>query len=171
MEEKKRVKMSIEILSWTALLSLLPISELRGAIPFAVINGVHPVTAYFIAVFFNALVAPIVFIFLNSAHKLFSRMNWYSNLFERFIEKTRHKVEDKINKYGYLGVTLFVAIPLPITGAWTGTLGAWIFGLKKRKTIPAVVLGVLISGLIMSVITFLFINYGIDALSFFIKEI
>jgi len=171
MEEKKRVNMSMEIIGWTALLSVVPISELRGAIPFAVINGMHPITAYFFTVFFNALVAPIVYIFLNSAHKLFSRMDWYSRLFDRFVERTRHKVEDKINRYGYLGVTLFVAIPLPITGAWTGTLGAWIFGLKKRKTIPAVVLGVLISGLIMSIITFLFVNYGIEALSFFIKEI
>ena len=129
--------MSVEILGWTALLSIVPISELRGAIPFAVTQGIHPVTAYFFAVFFNALVGPIVFIFLNSFHKLF----W--------------------------GVALFVAIPLPITGAWTGTLGAWIFGLKKRKTILAVILGVSISGLIVSLITF----FGVEALSFLIKKV
>ncbi|MBI9100677.1 MAG: small multi-drug export protein, partial [Spirochaetaceae bacterium] len=154
--------MSVEILGWTALLSVVPISELRGAIPFAVTQGIHPVTAYFFAVFFNALVGPIVFIFLNSFHKLFSRMNWYTKIFDDFVEKTRHKVEDKINRFGYWGVALFVAIPLPITGAWTGTLGAWIFGLKKRKTILAVILGVCISGLIVSLITF----FGVETLSF-----
>lgn len=159
--------MSIEILSWTALLSVVPISELRGAIPFAVANGVSPVTAYFFAVFFNALVGPFVFIFLNTFHKLFSRMNWYNKLFDNFVEKTRHKVENKINRFGYLGVALFVAIPLPITGAWTGTLGAWIFGLKKRKTIPAVILGVTISGIIVSLITY----FGVEALSFLIKKV
>lgn len=159
--------MSVEILSWTALLSVVPISELRGAIPFAVANGINPVTAYFFAVFFNALVGPIVFIFLNSFHKLFSKMKWYTRVFESFVDRTRLKVEDKINRFGYLGVALFVAIPLPITGAWTGTLGAWIFGLHKRKTIMAVILGVSISGLIVSLITF----FGVEALSFLVKKV
>ena len=94
-------------------------------------------------------------------------MNWYVNLFDKFVEKTRHKIEEKINRFGYLGVALFVAIPLPITGAWTGTLGAWIFGLHKRKTIAAVILGVTISGLIVSFITY----FGIEALSFLIKQV
>ena len=94
-------------------------------------------------------------------------MNWYNKIFDRFVEKTRHKVEDKINRFGYLGIALFVAIPLPITGAWTGTLGAWIFGLKKRKTILAVILGVTISGFIVSMITF----FGIEALSFLVKHV
>lgn len=159
--------MSVEILSWTALLSVVPISELRGAIPFAVTNGINPLTAYFFAVFFNALVGPLVFIFLNSFHKLFSKMEWYTQIFNSFVEKTRLKVEDKITRYGYLGVALFVAIPLPITGAWTGTLGAWIFGLKKRKTILAVMLGVSISGIIVSFITF----FGVEALSFLVKKV
>ncbi len=163
--------MTLETLSWTALFSVLPISELRGAIPYAVGHGMNPVYAYFYCVLLNALVGPFVFIFLNTFHRLFSKMEWYRTLFDRFVEKTRKKVGGKINKYGYFGVTMFVAIPLPITGAWTGTLGAWIFGLKKRKTIPAVILGVAISGLIMSIITYLVFNYGIDALSFFIKKI
>ena len=130
----------------------------------------NPVYAYFYCVFLNALVGPIVFIFLNTFHRLFSKMEWYKNIFERFIEKTRKKIGDKINKYGYLGVTLFVAIPLPVTGAWTGTLGAWIFGLKKRKTIPAVILGVAISGLIMSLIVYLY-TQGYEFLSFLIKKV
>ena len=162
--------MSIETLSWTAFFSVLPISELRGAIPYAVGHGMNPVYAYFYCVFLNALVGPIVFIFLNTFHHLFSKMEWYRNVFDRFVEKTRKKVGDKINKYGYLGVTLFVAIPLPVTGAWTGTLGAWIFGLKKRKTIPAVILGVAISGLIMSLIVYLY-TQGYEFLSFLIKKV
>jgi uncharacterized membrane protein len=163
--------LSVEILSWTALFAVLPISELRGAIPFAVGNGMNPFYAYLYCVFFNALVGPFVFIFLNTFHKLFSKMEWYRELFDRFVKKTRIKVGSKIEKYGYLGVTLFVAIPLPITGAWTGTLGAWIFGMKKRKTIPAVILGVIISGIIVSIITFLIMHYGIETLSFFIKKV
>ncbi len=158
--------MSIENLTWTAILSVLPISELRGAIPYAVGHGMNPVYAYFYCVFLNALVGPIVFIFLNTFHRLFSKMEWYRKIFDRFVEKTRKKIGDKINKFGYLGVALFVAIPLPVTGAWTGTLGAWIFGLKKRKTIPSVILGVTIYGLIVSLITF----FGIEALSFLVKK-
>jgi uncharacterized membrane protein len=159
--------LSIETLSWTVFFSVLPISELRGAIPFAVANGINPVFAYFFAVFFNALVGPIVFVFLNTFHKLFSKMTWYVKLFDHVVNRTREKVGEKINKYGYLGVALFVAVPLPVTGAWTGTLGAWIFGLQKRKTFAAVLLGVTISGLIVSLITF----FGVEALSFLTKEI
>lgn len=94
-------------------------------------------------------------------------MDWYVKIFDHFVKRTREKVGHKINKYGYLGVALFVAIPLPVTGAWTGTLGAWIFGLNKKRTFAAVILGVMISGIIVSFITF----FGIGALSFLTKEL
>ncbi len=159
--------MTIETLSWTALFSVLPISELRGAIPFAVSKGMNPFYAYFFCVFLNALVGPFVFLFLNTFHRLFNKLKWYRSLFDHIVIRTRKKMADKINKYGYLGVTLFVAIPFPITGAWTGTFGAWVFGLKKRKTIPAILLGVAISGLIVSIITY----FGIEFLSFLVKKV
>ncbi|MCK5672865.1 MAG: small multi-drug export protein [Spirochaetales bacterium] len=151
----------------TAFLSLLPISELRGAIPYAIANGLSPVFTWFYCVILNAAVGPLVYIFLSTFHKLLIKYNWYKNLFERFVEKTRHKVENKVKKYGYLGITLFVAIPLPITGAYTGTLGSWILGLEPKKTFLSVLIGVVISGTIVLAITY----FGIEALSFFTKDL
>lgn len=152
---------------WTVLLSLLPISELRGAIPFALANGISVYLAWPICVGLNALVAPLVYIFLGTFHKLFYKWSWYQDKFDRFIEKARHKLHEKVEKYGYWGVTLFVAIPLPITGAYTGTLGAWILGLDRRKTILSVLTGVMISGTIVTLIML----FGHGAFSLFVKEI
>lgn len=159
--------MDITTLLGTIGLSLLPISELRGAIPFAVARGMPVLEAYFFAVLFNALVAPLAFIFLETFHKLFYRWSFYAGIFDRFVERSRHKVHAQVERYGYLGIMLFVAVPLPITGAWTGTLGAWILGLGRRKTILAVAGGVMISGIIVSVI----VGFGVEALGFLIKHV
>ncbi len=150
----------------TALLSLLPISELRGAIPYAIANGLSPVFTWFYCVILNAAVGPLVYIFLITFHRLLIKFSWYTKLFDRFVEKTRHKVEHKVKKYGYIGIALFVAIPLPVTGAYTGTLGAWILGLEPKKTFLSVLAGVIISGTIVLTITY----YGIEAFSFFTKK-
>ncbi len=150
----------------TAFLSLLPISELRGAIPYAIAHGLSPVFTWFYCIILNAAVGPLVYIFLSTFHKFLIKFTWYQNLFDKFVKKTRHKVENKVKKYGYPGITLFVAIPLPITGAYTGTLGAWILGLNPKKTFLSVLIGVIISGTIVLTITY----YGIEAFSFFIKQ-
>lgn len=150
----------------TIFFSMLPISELRGAIPYAIAHGLEWWKAYPLCVFFNALIAPLLFLFLETAHKLFYKWSFYRNLFDHFIDRARHKIEANVEKYGYWGVMLFVAIPLPITGAVTGTFGAWVLGLKRRKIIPFIALGVCISGVIMTLISTL----GVEAFSFLIKE-
>jgi uncharacterized membrane protein len=152
---------------WTAFLSFLPISELRGAIPFAVALDIRWYIAYPMAAFLNALVAPVCWIFLSTLHKLFLKMKWYKNFFDRFVERARGKLRKKIEKWGWLGIALFVAVPLPVTGAWTGTLGAWVLGLSRRRTLLAVILGVIIAGAIVSAVTLL----GIQALSLFVKNV
>ena len=151
---------------WMAVLSFLPISELRGAIPFAIANSVPWYTAYVIAVFLNAMVAPVCWIFLSTLHKLFLKMNWYKNFFEKFVERARKKLHNNVERWGWLGIAVFVAIPLPLTGAWTGTLGAWVLGLSRRKTMLAVALGVITSGAIVTAVVLL----GIQALNLFIKR-
>jgi uncharacterized membrane protein len=157
----------------TALLSMLPISELRGAIPFAIARGVPWYFAYPFAVGLNALVAPVCWIFLSSLHKFFLKLaekkffSWYKKLFERFVERARLKLHANLEKWGWLGLAVFVAIPLPITGAWTGTLGAWVLGLSKKRTLAAVIVGVIISGAIVTVVTLL----GIKALGVFLKDV
>jgi uncharacterized membrane protein len=164
------------VLLWTAFFSFLPISELRGAIPFAVANGIPWYWAYPFAAFLNALVAPVCWLFLSTLHKLFygaspeKGIRWYKKFFDRFVERAREKLKSGVEKWGWLGIAIFVAIPLPMTGAWTGTLGAWVLGFSKRWTLAAVILGVVIAGAIVTVVTLLAVQ-GITTLNIFIKEI
>ena len=137
---------------YAIILSMMPIAELRGGIPYALYNGIHPVTAYLICCAANILAFPIVYFFMGFFHDLFSKMSWYVNLFEKIVVRTRGKVGEKIEKWGFWGLMVFVMIPLPVTGAYTGSFAAWVFGIEKRKGFLAIVAGVLIAGLIVSVV-------------------
>lgn len=146
--------------------SLLPISELRGSIPIGLSSGLPLSLVFPIAVFSNVLVFPVFYLFLNFIHELLMKFKLYRKFFDYFLERTRKKVGPKVEKYGYLGLTLFVAIPLPVTGAYTGTLGAWFFKMKKRKSFLAVFLGVVIAGIIVSIVSV----FGIHMFDIFIKK-
>ena len=159
--------MDLKGLVITSLLTLLPISELRGAIPYALARSFPVFFVFPYCVLLNALVGPLAYLFLSTLHKIFYRWNWYKKLFDSLVIRARKKVQSKVDTYGYLGIMLFVAIPLPITGAWTGTLGAWILGLSKRKTCLAVLGGVFIAGIIVTLVAY----FGLEAFSFFIKKV
>lgn len=148
-------------------LAIVPISELRGAIPFAVARGTNLFLAAFISFAANALVPLIVFVFLDTVHKLLYKWKFYAGVFDRFVAKTRTKVHASVEKYGYWGLMIFVAIPLPLTGAWTGALGGWILGMDRKKTILAVIAGVFIAAVIVTIV----VGLGVSALSIFVKEI
>jgi uncharacterized membrane protein len=159
--------MNITAFLWTAFLSFLPISELRGGIPFALSQGIPWYIAWPFASCMNALVAPLCWLFLSTMHRLFLRMRWYERFFDRIVARARNKLHGGLEKWGWLGLTFFVAVPLPITGAWTGTLGAWVLGLSRRRTLLAVSLGVIAAGAIVTAVVML----GIEAAEFFIKRI
>jgi uncharacterized membrane protein len=150
----------------TAFLAFLPISELRGAIPYAIANGIPWYIAYPYAVILNALVAPVCWLYLSTLHKSFFRMGWYRNFFGRFVERARRKLQGGVERWGWLAVAVFVAIPLPFTGAWTGTLGAWVLGLRKGRCFLAVILGVICAGVIVTAVVIL----GSRTFRLFIKE-
>jgi len=159
--------MDTATLFFTIGLSFLPIAELRGAIPFAVARGLPLLEAAFLAIACNMLVGPVALLFLETVHKVLYRWSFYAGIFDRFVIKARAKVHASVEKYGYLGIMIFVAVPLPITGAWTGTLGAWILGMDRKKTMLAVAAGVAIAGLIVSLV----VGLGIEALSLFTKQL
>ena len=160
------------IMLFTAVLSFMPISELRGAIPFAIANGMPWYIAFTYAVVLNSLVVPACWIFLATFHKLFygttpeKGMHWYRVFFDRFVERARQKLSSNFEKWGWLGIIVFVAIPLPLTGAWTGTIGAWVLGVSKKRTILAVVIGVFIAGIVVTAVVMM----GIEALNFFVNS-
>ena len=147
------------------ILSLLPISELRGGIPYAVANDIPLWEAYVICVLSNMLVIPIVYIFLETIHKSLYKMGFYKKIFDGYIERTRRKAVKNVGKYGYWGVMLFVAIPLPVTGAYTGTVAAWLLKLDRKRSVWYLALGVVIAGVIVSIATI----SGIKAFEIFTK--
>jgi len=152
----------------TVFFGILPISELRGAIPFAYLNGIPLPVAALIGGGANLLVFPMAMVFLTYFHSFFyAHFSWYMSLFDKTVTKTRHRLSHKVSVYGLLGITLFVAIPFPITGAYTGTLGAWLLGLDMKKSFIAVSFGVLISTIIVSSILLI----GDASFSLFIKKI
>lgn len=138
----------------TVILATLPILELRGALPVALLapDPLPLWQAYPLAVLGNMLPIPLIAWFLEPATNFLRR--WKSG--DRFVEwlfaRTRRKGE-KIQKYELWGLVLFVAIPLPATGAWTGAMAGHVFGLTKRRTVFACFLGVCIAGVIMSLLS------------------
>ena len=147
----------------------MPVSELRGAIPFAVANGIPWYWAGPFAVGCNILVAPFCWVFLATVHRLLygaKGLRWYNSLFDKFIERSRKKLSASFEKWGWLGIAVFVGIPLPLTGAWTGTLGAWVLGVSRKRTMLAVILGVIVSGTIVSTVVVL----GIESFNIFINN-
>jgi len=156
--------LNTHVLVMTVVFTFLPISELRGGIPYALANHMNIFLTYGLTVAVNSLVAPLLFVFFNTFHKLLYKLDFYKRFFDAVVRRTRQKVHKKVEKYGYWGLALFVAVPLPVTGAYTGTIGAWILGMDAKKSFAAITVGVLISGLVVSTISY----FGIKTLSFFL---
>lgn len=138
------------------LLTILPITELRVGLPvvvdYCLRNGFSIFPFFLLVIILNVLVIFFIFFFLEFIHKHLLAWKFYEKLFYRFVEKLRNKqekFEKKFNEIGYFALILFVAIPLPFTGAWTGTFLAWLLGLEKKKSISAISIGILIAGLII----------------------
>ena len=140
----------IQEIGLTLLVTVSPISELRGGIPLGISLGLDPLLTFFIAIIANTLIFfPIYLILRGLYSKLFSR--W--GLFNRYLDSVRKRGKPKVDKYGFLGFTLLVAIPLPITGVYTATILAWILDMNWKICFPAIGLGVLIAGIIVLSIT------------------
>ena len=143
---------------FTMLVSMIPIIELRGGLPFGVALGLPYYLAFPAAVIGNLIPAPFIIVYIR---RVFEMMRKYlpslNGLVDR-LEKKAHLKGKKVQKYQYLGLWLFVAIPLPGTGAWTGSLAAAFLGMRLKKAMPAEFLGVLTAGCFMLGLTHVGIN-------------
>lgn len=135
------------------LISLMPILELRGGLIAAALLDVNPVISYIICIIGNVLPVPFILWFINSIlswmrkSKHFSRIaNWLDS------KVTKHKTQ--IEKYGFWGMVLFVGIPLPGTGAWTGCLIAAVLNMNRKKAFLAALLGIIMASVIMMILSF-----------------
>jgi len=139
----------------TLLISMLPITELRGAIPIALIIYDLPIWSAFIFSVIGNII-PIVFIilFLRFLVKfLIHKIYFLNRFFTWLFEKTRKRHSEKFDQWKDLALIVLVAIPLPGTGAWTGALVAFVFGIPIKRAFPLIFLGVLIAGVIVTIIT------------------
>lgn len=145
------------------LVSMVPLIELRGAIPMAVGMGLDKTISFIIAIIGNMFPVPFIFLFARKILEWGKDKKFIGKFFTWCLnkgEKGGKKLESKAGKGLYWALFLFVGIPLPGTGAWTGTLAASILDLDFKKTILAVMTGVLCAGLIMMILSIL----GIDVL-------
>ncbi len=146
---------SLELSNVLAVLAIAasPISELRGAIPVAISAFHFPwYYAFPLAVIGNLLPVPFILLLLNSVSHLISKVGFLDQLLNRLFERTERRGKI-IKRYERIGLALFIAVPLPMTGAWTGSLVAVLFGLKLRFAFLSIFIGVLVAGVIVTCVT------------------
>lgn len=139
---------------FTVLVSMIPVVELRGGIPFGVAAGLSVPVAYLAAVIGNLLPIPFIIVYIRRIFQWLRRHFPKLNNMVDALERKAHLKGRLVTKYKYLGLAIFVAIPLPGTGAWTGALAAAFLDMPLRKAIPSVTIGVLVAGMIISILTF-----------------
>lgn len=137
------------------IISLMPILELRGGLLAASLLGLTPVRSYIICIIGNIIPVPFILWFINSI------LNWMRNSkykkikgIAKWLDKKVDKHKGKIEKYGFWGLVLFVGIPLPGTGAWTGCLIASVLEMDRKKSFIAAMIGIFIASIIMMLISF-----------------
>ncbi|MEE1186331.1 MAG: small multi-drug export protein [Acutalibacteraceae bacterium] len=145
----------------TFFISMVPIIELRGAIPIGVGMGLSPWIAIGVSIIGNLVPVPFIIIFIK---KIFSWLRSINKKLDSFVTRLEKRAQAKsvtVQKFAFWGLFMLVAIPLPGTGAWTGALVAALLEMRLKKALPAIILGVFTAGVIVS-----FVTYGAGALLF-----
>ena len=139
----------------TIILAMLPVAELRLALPLAMTVFDLPwYEAFALSVIGNVIPVPLLLLFFDGVSKLVQQTKIGKRFITWLLTRTANKT-DMIEKYKHFGLIIFVAIPLPLTGAWTASLAAYILGLKFRSAFLDIVLGVIGAGIIVTALTFL----------------
>lgn len=137
------------------IISMLPILELRGGLIAASLLGLSPVESYLISIVGNIIPVPFVLLLINKILKAMEKSkSKFFNGIHSFLHKKIMKNKDSIEKYGFWGLVLFVGIPLPGTGAWTGSIIAAFLEMDRKKAFIAILLGMLMASIIMMIISF-----------------
>lgn len=135
------------------IISMLPILELRGGLLAASILNLDFIPGFIISILGNILPIPIVLLFLDKILRWLEKYKVTKN----FVKKLENKILSKkkqIEKYGYIGLILFVGIPLPGTGAWTGSALAVLLNMNKKKSFLYIILGIILASIIMSILSY-----------------
>ena len=133
------------------LITFLPYIELRGSIPVGIIGlGMDPLEVFAICTVANVVIILPIFLFLDFAFQRIFRIPWFHRHIEPRVDRVRNSAEGKIERYGFLGLAAFVAIPLPGTGAYSGCLASYLLGMERKRSSVSVALGVLVAGILVA---------------------
>lgn len=135
------------------IVSMIPIIELRGAIPLGVSLGLSPLHATVLGIAGAFLPAPFIIFFIRFVFRLLEKIKFFAVIIGKIIHGSAAK-QQKVNKYGFWGLILIVAIPLPGTGVWTGSLVATLLDLRAKKALPAIFIGNVIAGIILFILSY-----------------
>lgn len=141
---------------WLAviIMAALPVAELRLSIPIAILKfGMDPISAFSLSIIGNMLPVIPLLLYLEPVSNYLRRWKTWDRFFTWLFTRTHHRHSTDFEKYGSIGLAVFVGIPLPATGAWTGCAAAFVFGFKFKNALFAIFAGVLMAGIIMTVLT------------------
>ena len=139
------------------IISILPVLELRGGLIAASLLDIPVIYAFLVCTLANILIIPFVLFLMEKLFTILSKIKFFKKLIDWCKNKALSK-KSIVEKYGYLGIMLFVAVPLPGSGAWTGCLIAVLLNLDKKKSFIAALLGVLIASIIMLIFSYGFLK-------------
>jgi uncharacterized membrane protein len=152
---------------WLILLTFVPTLELRASIPWGLIDEALPPWLVVVGcIVANIALAPIVWLFLDKGIHLFLRVGWINELYEKLVGRARANVESYVDRWGTLGLALFIGVPLPGSGVYSGALGAYLLGFNFRQYMLAATLGVFIAGALVTAA----VLTGASAVDLFIKH-
>lgn len=135
------------------LISLMPILELRGGLIAAALLDLNPISSYIVSIIGNILPVPFILWFINSILDWMRKNKTFKKI-AKWLDKKVEKNKETIEKYGFWGLVIFVGIPLPGTGAWTGCLIAAVLEMDRKKSFFAAALGILMASIIMMILSF-----------------
>ena len=146
------LKQSAEL--WAFLISMVPVIELRAALPVALMSGVNLPLALLLTITGNLLPIPFILLFIRPIFKWIKKLGALRRFIQR-LEERAFKKSDKIARSNFWGLVIFVAIPLPGTGAWTGALIAALLDMRLKYALPAIALGVIFASILVSIVYYL----------------
>ena len=135
------------------IISALPIIELRGAIPIGILLfEMHPINVFYLCCLGNIIPIVPLLLFFGKVEEVLQKHKFSNAFLQWYIEKVKKRT-GIIERFELVGLALFVSIPLPVTGAWTGSVAAFIMGIKWKKAFLSICCGVLIAGIVVTVLT------------------
>ncbi len=153
---------------WIVLLTFVPALELRASIPYGILVAKLPwFVVVPLAVVSNIALGPIIYLLLNHLLHVLLRIRIVNRFWDHMILRTQKKIHPLVEKYGVLGLSIFIGIPLPGSGVYSGAIGGYLLGFTKREFYISTVLGVLIAAIVVTIV----VMTGSGALDLFVKKV